>query len=261
VPRHHPFLCATVGAALAAPCAAQSPRTADPERPTVATHAYAVAPGYVELEQGVRVIDPGGPPVTSWEFNLKLGVTPSLQVAFFGTALTRSPAGTGGDVGFAFKVRRDLSPRAAVALVPQLTLPTGRAALGYGAGRALGGLVGVLSADLPGHLHLDVNAGVLGLGAGVPQGLGTVSGGVAAGRFGVQSEVYRIGPGGAGAGQSGWLLAGTVAPAPWLVLDLGHVVALSSGGGAQWVAGGTVNLGRMFKWRAPLTGLRSAATM
>src|SRR3989442_15802457 len=32
----------------------QSPRAANPERPTVATHAYAVAPGYWELEQGFR---------------------------------------------------------------------------------------------------------------------------------------------------------------------------------------------------------------
>src|SRR5207244_696597 len=40
----------------------QSPRAANPERPTFATHAYAVAPGYAELEQGVRVAggDAGG---------------------------------------------------------------------------------------------------------------------------------------------------------------------------------------------------------
>src|SRR5438876_162427 len=30
----------------------QSPRAANPERPTFATHAYTVAPGYIELEQG-----------------------------------------------------------------------------------------------------------------------------------------------------------------------------------------------------------------
>ena len=34
--------------------AASDPRAVQPERPTVATHAYTVAPGYVEIEAGAQ---------------------------------------------------------------------------------------------------------------------------------------------------------------------------------------------------------------
>ncbi len=63
-----PFV--AVGAAAQSPPV--SPRLVLPERPTVATHAYAVAPAYVELEQGLRV-QRGTPALTTWEFNLKVG--------------------------------------------------------------------------------------------------------------------------------------------------------------------------------------------
>ena len=45
----------TVAASAAAQTpAAPDPRAAQPERPTVATHAYTVAPGYVEIEAGAQ---------------------------------------------------------------------------------------------------------------------------------------------------------------------------------------------------------------
>ena len=67
---------AFVAALLAPPLLAQSPRQANPERPTFATHAYAAAPGYAELEQGlaargVRSLREQ----TSWDVNLKLGLS------------------------------------------------------------------------------------------------------------------------------------------------------------------------------------------
>src|SRR5260370_23287523 len=79
---------------VTAPARAQSPRVANPERPTVATHAYPVAPGYLELEQGVRAQgSTSGRDFTSWEFNLKLGLPPSVHIASFGTGIVRRPAG------------------------------------------------------------------------------------------------------------------------------------------------------------------------
>ena len=45
---------------------AQTPRTANPERPTVATHAYTVAPGYAELEQGARAFGVDGLGDATW---------------------------------------------------------------------------------------------------------------------------------------------------------------------------------------------------
>src|SRR6266705_1679890 len=114
---------------------AQSPHAATPERPSVATHAYAVAPGYAELEQGVRAQGLGNlRDQTSWEFNLKIGVARALQLGLFGTGYNRTGQGNGvGDVGVALKLRRDLSSTHAVALVPAVTLPTGDGSLGLGA--------------------------------------------------------------------------------------------------------------------------------
>ena len=168
---------AAVAGGSASPAVAQSPREANPERPTFATHAYAVAPGYAELEQGLAARGTGSlREETSWDVNLKVGVSHHLQIGLFGPAYTRTPAGSGvGDLGMAVKLRTDLSPRAAVALVPSVTAPTGSAARGLGAGRALGGLVGVVSADLPG-VHVDVNAGPQGIGAGAPQWFASLGG-------------------------------------------------------------------------------------
>src|SRR5207247_10521009 len=107
-----------------------------------------------------------------------------------------------GDLGAALKVRTDLSSRAAVALVPSVTAPTGSEARGLGAGRALGGLVGVVSADLPG-VHVDVNAGPQGIGAGTPPWFVSLGGSGAFGRAGLAVELLEFTPGGAGSGLAG----------------------------------------------------------
>ncbi|MBE3132556.1 MAG: hypothetical protein IMZ55_03725, partial [Acidobacteria bacterium] len=63
----------------------QDPRVAQPERPTVATHAHTVAPGFFELETGLQ----GSHPVTGviqidTPSLLKIGVTSRLQLDLFG---------------------------------------------------------------------------------------------------------------------------------------------------------------------------------
>ncbi len=42
-------------AAASAQAPARDPHAVQPERPTVATHAYTVAPGWVEIEAGVEL--------------------------------------------------------------------------------------------------------------------------------------------------------------------------------------------------------------
>jgi len=229
--------------------AGQSPHAANPERPTVATHAYTVAPGYAELEQGVRAQGLGNVrDQTSWEFNLKIGVARPLQLGLFGTGYNRTGQGNGvGDVGVALKLRRDLSSTHAVALAPAVTLPTGDQSLGLGAGRVLGSLIAVWSFELGGLLHADLNAGPVGIGAGRPQALGTASFGRALGRWGVAAEVYGYSSGGTGPGQGGLLGAVTVRPAEWLVVDGGGVAGLGAWGRDQLFLGVTTNLGRIFK--------------
>src|SRR5690349_15917496 len=177
------------------PVAAQSPRAANPERPTVATHAYAIAPGYIEIEQGVSARGVASlREATSWDVNVKIGIAPHVQLGIYGPGYARNSAGHGiGDWGLALKLRTDVSDRIAVALVPAVTAPTGKEQLGLGAGRALGQLPLVLSVNGPAGMHADLNAGPLGIGAGRPQWLTTASfGRPLGGPLGVTAELFRI---------------------------------------------------------------------
>src|SRR6266550_2142803 len=238
---------AALATGSAAPAASQSPRAANPERPTFATHAYAVAPGYAELEQGLAARGTGSlREATSWDVNLKVGVSRHLQIGLFGPVYARTASGDGvRDLGVTLKLRSDLSPRAAVALVPSVTVPTGSAARGLGAGRALGGLVGVVSADLPG-VHVDVNAGPQGIGAGAPQWFASLGGSRGFGRVGVAVEVFEFTAGRAGSRLAGVLGAVTLRLVEWAVVDAGGVARTSSGTPDQVFVGITTNLGRLF---------------
>ena len=246
---HRVTLLASVGFALgAASSVAQSPRAANPERPTVATHAYAVAPGYIEIEQGVSARGVASlREATSWDVNVKIGVARHVQLGIFGVAYTRNGAGHGiGDWGLALKLRTDVSDRVALAAVPALTLPTGKDALGLGGGRVLGQLPLVLSLNGPAGVHADLNAGPLGIGAGRPQWLTTASfSRPLGGPLGLSAELYRIGGGAAGPRQAGLLGALTLSPVQWIVIDAGGTVGLGSASPDVIFLGLTTNLGRL----------------
>ena len=234
---------------LAEAGAAQSaaPRAANPERPTVATHAYAVAPGFAELEQGVairgvRSIDEA----TSWDLNLKVGLAPGWQLGVSGTAYGRTPDGTGvGDLGLALKWRRDLSRTVAVAVVPGVTVPTGSA--GLSAGRTLGAAVGVLSVDFSTSWHADVNLGPTGIGVGAPQWFGSAGSTWSRGQGALTVELFGFTAGGVGPVQSGALVALLITPAEWVVVDAGGVWGMAVETPDQVFLGLTTNLGRIFK--------------
>ena len=229
--------------------AAQSPRDANPERPTYATHAYAVAPGYAELEQGVsaRGVHSLGD-ATSWDVNLKLGLAPWAQLALFGPLYLRGPGGGGvGDLGAALKIRGDISKHTAVALVSSVTAPTGSVARGLGAGRALGGFIGVVSTDLPIGIHLDVNGGPQGIGAGKPQWFTSVSSAYGPGAVGVTVEAFNFSAGAAGPRFAGLLGALTLRLAPWAVADVGGVLHGAPDSPDQVFVGMTTNLGRLIR--------------
>lgn len=229
------------------PAVAQSPRAANPERPTVATHAYAVAPGYVEAEQGISARGTTSlSAVTSWDVNVKIGIAPHIQLGIFGPGYLRTGAGHGvGDWGAALKLRTDLSEEVAVAVVPTLTVPTGNERRGLGAGRALGQLPVVLSVNGPARVHADLNAGPLGIGAGRPQWLTTASFSRPLGALGVAAELFRISVGAAGPRQSGLLGALLVTPAQWIVIDVGGTIGLGSGSPDVIFLGATTNFGRL----------------
>lgn len=242
------FLTSVTLALLAARGVAQSPRAANPERPTVATHAYAVAPGYIEIEQGISARGPTSlAQATSWDVNLKIGIDRHVQLGLFGPAYARSGAGHGiGDWGLALKLRTDVSRQVAVAAVPTLTVPTGSERLGLGAGRVLGQLPLVLSVNGPAAVHADLNAGPLGIGAGRPQWLITAAlSRAVGGAMGLSGELFRISAGAAGARQAGLLGALTVTPVRWMVIDAGGAVHLGAGSPDVRFVGVTMNLGRL----------------
>jgi len=240
---------AAAGLLTAQPALAQTPRAANPERPTVATHAYAVAPGYVELEQGLSARGRSSlGEQTSWDLNLKIGLTPHLQLGLFGPTYLRTDGGTGvGDLGAALKIRDDLSRTVAVALVPALSMPTGSESNGLGAGRVLGSLVAVVSAELGGGLHFDANAGPTGIGAGTPQWFGSVGLSRGFGPLSVATELFAFADGGAGPGQRGALGSVLVTLAEWAVLDVGGVVGLSDASLDQVFVGLTTNFGAIMR--------------
>lgn len=241
------FLLPVVAASLSAQ-AAPDPRVANPERPTVATHAYAVAPGYVELEQGIRAsghqaLGEGG----FWEVNLKVGLTPWAQVALTGDPFVWNKQGSGlGDLGGALKERTAVSQSAAIALVESISTPTGNEALNLGTGRTLVSVVGVLSLDFASVWHVDLNAGPTALGAGRPQWLGTASWSWSASpRTTLELETFAYTAGAAGASTQGLLAGVAVRLTPQAVVDGGASVSGGVAGLRQVFAGLTLNLGRL----------------
>lgn len=214
----------------------------------MATHAYTVAPGYAELEQGARAFGVEGVrEATAWDFNLKIGVRRGVQLGVFGPAYLRTSAGVGvGDLGVAIKFARAVSSRTAIAVVPAVSFPTGDARRGLGAGRALASAIGVVSGDLPEAFHFDLNAGPVGIGAGTPQWLTSV-GLSRGGRVGAVTELFDFTKSGAGPRQRGFLAAAVVQLAEWAVLDAGGALGLSRETPDQLFIGLTTNLGRIFK--------------
>jgi len=178
---------------LAEAGAAQSPRAANPERPTVATHAYAVAPGYGELEQGIalRGVRSLGE-ATSWDLNLKLGLARGWQ-------------------------------------------------------RALGALVGVMSADVAPAWHMDINLGPTGIGVGKPQWFGSTGVTWSRGAAALTMELFGFTSGGGGPRQSGVLVAVLITPGEWVVADAGGVWGAAPQTPNQVFLGLTTNLGRIFE--------------
>ncbi len=218
----------------------RDPHAVQPERPTVATHAYTVAPGWVEIEAGLELDRySGGAVGGSVPVVLKLGLTSRAQLDVDVTGL-RPPQGgaTGvGDLALALKVRvLEKAPVLGdVSLQPSLKLPTAPSGSGLGTGTTDVGLLVISSHDL-GPVSMDLNAGLVrrsGDGGTVPRSatVWTASfGGPAAGDFGWVVELYGY-PGTAGpAGQRPIvaLLGGpTLLARAWLAFDAGVIVPLA----------------------------------
>lgn len=234
-----------------------NPRAALPERPTVATHAYTIAPGYIEIETGVQDARPANASQFVAPVVVKIGVIPRLQLEIQGGYSRASVPGAtvSGvmDLAFALKQRvlddapilHDFSLQAAV------KFPTGSTNVTTTTTDAS---ILLISSRPIGAGELDLNAGYTrrsgnGSVAPINATLLTASFGTpVAGALGGVAEVFSTpattGPAGTET-SIGFLFGPTYQVQPWLVLDAGAILNVRNMAGNALYAGLTYNVGRI----------------
>ena len=235
------------------------PHEAQPERPTVATHAGTVAPGWIEIESGGELDSYSDHSHGSgFPFTLKLGLGSNVQFSVFAGAVLPPTSSTMhlGDLSFGVKWRisDNLPVIGKFALLPSIRLPTGSTASSAGTGTVDGNVLLISDHDI-GPVALDINFGYTrrcGNGTATPRNatLWTVSfGGPAVGVLGWVAELYGL-PGTFGpAGQApttATLFGPTFTLDPWLVLDTGVIVPLAGPQPRAFYFGGVWNINRVW---------------
>ena len=242
--------CATALSSGSAP----DPRAVQPERPSVATHAGTVAPGYVEIETGVEADrNPDGTHALVVPTVVKVGIAPRAQLSILAPVLraTGVPLGV-GDVGAGVKWRLTDGggPLARVAILPTVTWATG----GDRGTRTTAASLLLINSRTVGPVSLDLNAGLTrrgGDGTTAPRTATawTVAGGMpVGGPVGWQLECFGYpgthGP--AGARPIVAILTGPTLGA-WraLAFDTGVIVPLAGPQPRAWYAGVVTNVGNL----------------
>ncbi len=237
---------------------ASDPHAVQPERPTVATHAFTVAPGWVEIEAGLewdryrdRTDGFTGPVV------LKIGLAPRLQLDLDGVVLRPPGGGRAGlgdlAIGIKWHALRGAPVLGDFALVATVKAPTAPTAGGLGSGTTDASLVVVSSHEL-GPVSMDLNLGYTrrsGPGTRAPRAasLWTAAfGGPVAGALGWVAELYGY-PGTAGPAGAAPIVALLGGPSllvrPWLHLDAGIIVPVQGPQPGAVYAGGVLNVGKL----------------
>ena len=252
---------ASLAAARLAAGQEPDPHAATPERPTVATHAYTVAPGWTEIESGVEFDRLGTARTFSTPTTLKIGLASHLQVEFSSAWARLSDSTTvsgAADLIVALKWRiADSVPYVGdLAIQPAVRLPTGSLSIGEDA--VVGSLL-LISSQHYGPVEIDANIGLFTRLSERGQApytatLWTVSAGSAViGPLGWTAEVFGF-PGTSGASGSaplvGFLTGPTCIIREWFVVDAGVMVPLAGPQPHAAYAGLTWNLGRLWKTRA-----------
>ena len=235
-------------------------RRVQPERPTVATHAGTVAPGFLEIESGAEWDRIAGATSLSSPTVFKIGVASHLQLGML-APLIRPPSGSValGDVaaGVKWRLADDAPVLGDFALLPTIKFPTGSSSRGTGTGTTDVALYAISSRQF-GDVAVDLNVGYThrsGDGTVAPTNatLWTVSfGGPFADPFGwtVEWFGYPATSGPAGQPSTVALLAGpTVLVREWLSLDAGLIVPVSGPQPHALYAGVVYNVGRLWNAR------------
>jgi Putative MetA-pathway of phenol degradation len=241
--------------------APSDPHEVQPERPTVATHAGTVAPGWAELEGGVELDGVGeGTHTFSTPSNLKLGLAHRTQLNVLASWIRNSGNGSAtsglSDVTLALKWRiaDSLPALARFAILPSIKFPVGSRSHGTGTGTTDAGLLLISSHSL-GTAEVDVNLGYTrrsGNGSEAPREstVWTISAGVPLmAVLGWVGEVYGF-PGTSGpAGRApvvAFLTGPTVQPYRWLAIDAGTIIPVAGPQQHSLYAGFVWNLGRLW---------------
>ncbi len=230
-----------------------SPHDAQPERPTVATHAGTVAPGWFEIEWGVERdrLDPGINALATPTL-LKFGVASHVQFDVSFTTVRPSsaePLGFGdAGVGVKWRLLDDAPLVGDFAVQPSIKLPTGSMARGTGTGTTDASLL-LISSHVLGPVSLDINVGYTrrsARGDSANAMLWTVSTGTSlGGPLAFAAELY--GYPGFGSGPSVGFLAGpTYTVHRWFVADAGFIANVAGGQPPALYAGLTWNVGRIW---------------
>jgi hypothetical protein len=250
-------------ACLAQPARAQEstdPRAAMPERPTVATHAYAVAAGIVELETGIQWQRPtpdvgllSGPALVKIGLGRKLQLDVGLGWAWVGPDGGRQAWFSDLFVGVKWQVGHHLPILEDFSVQPTLGLPTGSLKRGTGTGTTAVNIL-LISSRKVGPVSLDINVGYTrrsGDGTNAPKDstVWTAAAGIPiAGGLQWDAEIFGF-PGTSGPAGYAPIVAFLTGPTfqvhRSVVLDGGVVLNISGYGGTAVYAGITWNMGRL----------------
>jgi len=233
-----------------------SRRTVQPERPTVATHAFTVAAGYLEIETGVErdhfapSANGLGVPTVA-----KIGLSQRAQLGI-GVPVVKAPriaAGVGDlSVGIKYRIVDDAPMLGAFALLPSIKVPTGDDDLGRGTGTTDVSILAISSHKF-GDVSIDLNVGYTRRSSGPAPSTATLwtasFGGPLAGQFGWVAECFGVPGTGGQFGQAPTvaILAGpTLLAMESLALDAGVIVPVRGPQPHALYAGLVYNVGRIF---------------
>ena len=252
------MLCAQTPAAKPDSAKPRDPHAAQPERPTVATHAGTVARGWIEVEAGLEAdngIGDSGNHITT--IVTKFGVAENKQLSVYINGSTPDGGRTGfGDLAVALKwrLREDHAILGDFAIQPMIKFPTGSLTRGTGTGTTDASLLLISSRDV-GPVHIDLNTGFTlrsGNGSDAPtsQFVWTASfGGMVIEKLGWVAELYGYpGTGGKSGAPplAGFLFGPTFAATEWLVLDAGVIAQVAGNQPHAVYLGATYNVGKVF---------------
>lgn len=232
-------------------------RAVQPERPTVATHAYTVAPGYVEVETGVQEAQPRDSMQFIAPMVVKIGILSRLQLELQSgyTRTTASGAATAGDDDIAVALKQRVLDAAPIvhdfSIQGAIKFPTG--ARDVGTGTTDLSLLLISSRPI-GAAELDLNIGYThrsGNGTTTLTSATLLTASFGTPLYGLLSGVAELfsypGTGGSqGTPPSvGFLVGPTLQLRPWLVLDAGAIFNVQHMGANAVYAGVTYNVGRI----------------